>query len=99
MQVAARLVGKSLEELTGQAESERTGHVLFSLRLTDAFVGERIQTPPDQAGPPTEVNDTPRQALIHRHVSLTGERVSGVKAGPVPAKALLIAQRPPKRLP
>ena len=99
MQVAPGLVGKSLKKLTGQAEPERTGHVLFSLSFTDAFEGERIQSPPGQAGPPSKINDTPRQAFIHRHVSLAGEGVSGVKASPVPANPPLISQRPPERLP
>ena len=39
MQVAARLVGKALEELPCQPEPERARHVLPSLRLADASGG------------------------------------------------------------
>ena len=47
MKVAPALIGKALEKLTGQAESERARHVLSFLSLTDAFVREGIQPPPD----------------------------------------------------
>ena len=82
MEVAAGLVGEALKELPGQAEPERAGHVLLPLSLADALVGERIQPPPDQAGPPAEVNYAPRQTLIHRYMHLAGEGLRGSKPLP-----------------
>src|ERR1035438_8999126 len=35
VQVATGLIGKTLEELPGQAEAERAGHILSLLSLTD----------------------------------------------------------------
>jgi hypothetical protein len=99
MEIAARLVGEALEELPGQAESERAGHVLFSLSLIDALVGERIQPAPDQAGPSSEVNHAPCEAFIHWHISLSSEGVSGVKPSPIPANSLLVPQRLDNGLP
>src|SRR5664279_3738397 len=93
MKVAPGFVGEALEELTGQAESERARHVLSFLSLTDAPVGKRIQPPPHQEGPSAEVNNAPRQAFIHGYIHLARERVARVEPHPIAANAPLIPQR------
>jgi len=98
MQVAARLVGETLEKLACQAEAERTGHILIPLALCDRLLCKLIQTTPDQMRPAAEVDDTTSQTFIHGHVGFAGKWVLGMKTGAVAANALLVAERPRKCL-
>ena len=48
--------------------------------------------------PVAEVDHAAREALVHRHVRLAGERVTRVEPGAVTPHALLVAKRPGERL-
>jgi len=99
MEIAPGLVGEGLKKFARQTETERAGHVLPFFRCRDLLVGQATQAAPDEAGSPAEINHAAGEALVHRHASLAGERIARMKARAVTPDALLLAQRPGKRLP
>src|SRR5439155_20840240 len=99
MQVATRFVGKALEKFLRQTEPKSRRHVLPLFRSGDFSVGQLIHPAPDQTWPTAEINDTPRQTFIHRHIGFPGERVPWFELKAVTANALLVAQGLQKRLP
>ena len=94
MKVAPRLVGERLEELASQTETERAGHVLALFRPAEGLVRKPAQAAPDQMRPAAEVNHAARQALVHRNVGFSGERVLRVKPGAITANACLVSKGP-----
>src|SRR5579862_4820530 len=92
MEIAASLIGKALKKLLRQAEPERAGHILLFLASCDAFLGEVIQSAPNQIRSSTEVDHATGQAFVHRNVSLPGEGISRVKTGSITADAGFVAQ-------
>ena len=93
MQIAPGFVGETLKELASQAKAECGGHILSFFSLTDRFVGQITQSPPNQERPAAEIDHAPCQAFIHRHVGLAGEGVPRVEARAVATDALFVAQR------
>ena len=98
MEITAGFIGEGLEEFARQPEPERARHVLDSFRLADGFVREGIESTPHQAGPAAEVDDAPRQALVHRDEGLGGKRVLRMKTRAITANSPLFAQRLDERL-
>ena len=56
------------------------------------------QAAPGEVRPVAEIDHAPREAFIHRHIRLAGERVARVKPGAVTPHALFVAQRLDERL-
>jgi len=92
VEIAAGLVGKGLEELVGEAETEGGGTVLVFLLYGDFLVGLGDQTAPYQIGSAAEINDAAGQAFVHGDVGFGGQGVAGVKTGAVAAEAGFVAQ-------
>src|SRR6516164_2889251 len=83
MQIAPRLIGKSLEKLACQPEPECAGTILGFLRFTEVFISQIAQSAPNQIWPAAEINHTAGEAFVHRNVRFTRERIPRVKSGPV----------------
>src|SRR5687768_13079233 len=98
VQITSRFVGKSLKKLPRQSETKRARHVLLFLRLAHVFEIELAQPAPNQAGTAAEIDDTSREAFIHRHIALASERIARIESRPVTANAFLVAQRLRKSL-
>ncbi len=98
MQVALRLVGEPLEELPRQPKPEGRRHVLVLVLDRNPALGMMVHSFPDQVGSPAEIDNAPRQALIHRHVGLTREGIPRIKARAVPPQAPLVPERFTERL-
>ena len=60
MQVAARLIGKSLEEFPRQSKPEGARHVLPLFGGADVLILHFIQTTPNKAGSAAEIDDAAR---------------------------------------
>ena len=43
--------------------------------------------------PSAKINDTTREAFVHRHISFAGKRIFRMKAGAVAADAAFVAER------
>src|SRR6266436_6373347 len=57
-------------------------HVLGLFGRGHPLVRKAIQPAPYQIGASAEINHTPRQALVHGNVGLSGEWVSRIESGP-----------------
>src|SRR5258707_12132980 len=99
MQVATGFVRKPLEEFPRQAKAKGAGHVLRFIRLADLSVGQFIQTAPDQARSPAEIDDAAGEALIHWQIGFPGKRIARVEPGAVAANPPFLPQRLEKSLP
>jgi hypothetical protein len=93
VKIAAGCIGKPLKEFPGQAESERAGHILDFLSLTETPKSQRVQAAPNQKGASAEVDDATGQAFIHRHVCFAGEWITGVKSCAVAPDTPFVSQR------
>jgi hypothetical protein len=98
MQIAARLIGESLKELPRQSETKSTRHVLILFPLSDAFLGESVQSTPDEKRPPAEIRDASRQTFVHRNEGFAREWISWIEAGSVAANSSFVTQCACKRL-
>src|SRR6267154_6514631 len=92
MQIAPRFVGETLKKLARESEPEGTGHVLSLFSGGNTPIRQAVQPAPNQVGASAEINNTPRQTLVHWHVGFARKRVPRVEASPVAANALLIAE-------
>src|SRR5881227_2668192 len=92
MKVATGLIYEALEELSCEAKTESTSHVLLFFRRFYSLKRQFIQPPPDQIGPAAEINHATGQAFIHRHVGLAAEWVARIERKSVAANSPFIAQ-------
>jgi len=58
-----------------------------------------IHPAPDKEWPATEINNAPRKAFVHRHVTLSGKRITGIKPCSITSNPLLVSESNPERLP
>src|SRR5436190_9987748 len=98
MQVATGFIRESLKKLPRQPKAKGARHVLLLFLPAQFLVSEIVQTTPDQIRPAAEINHTSRQTFVHRHVSLTRERILRMKTVPVTPNPPFIAQRLHERL-
>jgi len=98
MQIASRLVGKTLKEFSRQSETKGARHVLIFFTVFDAFELQVVKAAPDQVRPAAEIDDASGQTFIHWDVRFAGERIARIKPGSVTTDAFLVAERFAKRL-
>src|ERR1019366_2770616 len=98
MQIAARFVREALKKFAREAEPEHAGHVLNFFRTGNFLLRKFIQPAPDEMRPAAEIHHAAREAFVHRHIRLAGERILRMKTVAITADAAFVAERPGKGL-
>src|SRR5438876_11665298 len=79
MQRAARRIGEPLKEFSRQAEAKRARHVLALFRRADSLELQLVQSAPYEVRPAAEIDNTSRQAFVHRHIGFPGEGIARIE--------------------
>ena len=92
MEIATSFVGKALEKLPRQSESEARRHILVLFGFRD-LEAQTAHAPPDEVRSPTEINNATGQTFIHGDIGLCGEGILWIKSVAIASNAFFIAER------